>query len=70
MNTNIHAYTENCAFPGYVSINFENPGENVLTVRKRGYSGRVVADLAMTDAQLVKMAEDILARLRPVQQQK
>lgn len=57
---NIHAYTENQAAPGYISIN-EESGYTTISVRTRGQES--VSSIVMSREQLVDMHRSVAAYL-------
>lgn len=65
---NISAFTEtHVATPGYISITVNNDGLNTVTVRSRGRNGITGSSsiVEMTDDELLQLADDVIAKLRP-----
>lgn len=58
---NIHAFTEpSGSFPAFLSLNKDDDGRLLLTVRSRGNSGRDMAQIEMSPDQLDDLAAAIL----------
>jgi len=59
---NIHAYTEAGFSPAYISVNTEDDGKHVVTVRGSG-AGAGTGEITMTGEQLAELAADVLIAL-------
>lgn len=57
MRTNLYAHTEaHHPYPAYVSVNREEDGRVLMTVRERGHNGEKMATIELSDETLDGMA--------------
>lgn len=64
MRTPIYSFTEtHINYPGMISVDAEGEDTNAIRVRTRA-SGSL-SGIVMTDAQLLELADTIIAKLRP-----